>query len=258
VVEVRYEFATPEPPKLRGGIAAGRIEVETAETAETVVEVEAVRGELEGLKVEQRGREILIEQRRKLGFRNEEYEIRVRAPHGSDVDLNVASADLRAEGRYGSLEVNTASGDVEVGEVERKAKVRSASGEVLLGPVGGRVDVNTASGDVQVRSAGAGATVRSASGEVTIGEAARRVVVQTASGDQTVESVAEGSVELKSASGDVRLGVKQGSRLFVDARSLSGETTSEVALDAVETESTGPLVELKAATMSGDIRIVRA
>ena len=60
-VAVRYEFATPEPPKLRGGIAAGRIEIETAETAETVVDVEAIRGDLEGLKVEQRGREIVVE-----------------------------------------------------------------------------------------------------------------------------------------------------------------------------------------------------
>jgi DUF4097 and DUF4098 domain-containing protein YvlB len=253
---VTYEFATPEPPKLRGGVAAGRIEIETAETAETVVDVEAIRGDLEGLKVEQRGREIVIEQRKRFGFKNDEYEVRIRAPHGSEIDLNLASADIRAEGRFSSLEINTASGDVEVGEVERNAKVRSASGDVQLGPVGGRVDVNTASGDVQVRSAGAGATVRSASGDVMIGEAAQRVVVQTASGDQLIEAVAQGSVELKSASGDVQLGVKPGSRLFVDARSLSGDTTSEVELSGVETATEGPLVELKAATMSGDIRIV--
>jgi len=254
-----YQFATPEPPKLRGGIAAGKIEIETAETAETVVEVEAIRGDLEGLKVEQHGRDIVIEQRKKLGFRNDaEYEIRVRAPHGTDVDLNVASADVRAEGPLGSLEVNTASGDVTAGDVTGSVKVRSASGDVQLGTVGGRVDVNTASGDVEVRAAGAGATVRSASGDVEIEEAAQRVVVQTASGDQTVQAIAEGSVELKSASGDVHVGVKQGSRLRVDARSLSGDTVSEVELGGVELETGGPLVELKAATMSGDIRIVRA
>ena len=254
-----YQFSTPEPPRLRGGIAAGKIEIETAETDETVVEVEAIRGDLDGLKVEQHGRDIVIEQRRKLGFRNDaEYEIRVRAPQGTDVDMNVASADVRAEGPLGSLEVNTASGGVTAGDVAGNAKVRSASGDVQLGTVGGRVDVNTASGDVEVRAAGGGATVRSAPGDVEISEAAQRVVVQTASGDQVVQAIAEGSVELKSASGDVHVGVRQGSRLHVDARSLSGETTSEVELAGAEVETGGPLVELKAATMSGDIRIVRA
>lgn len=252
-----YEFPTPEPAKLRGGIAAGRIEIETVETAETVVEVDAIRGDVEGLKVFQRGREIVIEQR-KRGFKDDEYEVRIRTPHGSDIDLNLASADIRADGRFGSLEVNTASGDVEVGEVERNAKVRSASGDVQLGPVAGRVDVNTASGDVQVDTAGAGGTIRSASGDVQIGRAAQRVTVQTASGDQMIGSVGEGSVDLKSASGDVQVGIREGSRLHVDARSMSGDTTSEVELLGVETGTEGPLVEVKAATMSGDIRIVRA
>jgi len=256
---MRYEFSTPEPPKLRAGIAAGRIEIETAETAETVVEVEAIRGDLENLKVEQHGHDIVVETRRRFALnRNDEYEIRIRAPHRTDADLNVASADVTAAGRLGGVEINTASGDVQVDEVEQDAKVRSASGDVRLGPVGGRVDVNSASGDVSVRRAGAGATVRSASGDVLIGEATQRVSVQTASGDQLIESGAEGAVDLKSASGDVKVGIKQGSRLFVDARSMSGETTSELELTGVEPDGDGPLVELKAATMSGDIRIVRA
>jgi DUF4097 and DUF4098 domain-containing protein YvlB len=253
-----YEFATPEPPRFRGIIAAGRIEIQTVDTAETVVDVEAIRGDLESLKVFQHGRDIVIENRKRFGFGNDEYEVRIRAPHGSDIDLSLASADIRADGRFGSLEINTASGDVEVGEVERNAKVRSASGDVQVGPVAGRVDVNTASGDVQVHTAGAGGTIRSASGDIQIGRAAQRVTVQTASGDQTIESVAEGSVDLKSASGDVQVGIKEGSRLRVDARSLSGDTSSEVELQGVETATEGPLVELKAASMSGDIRIVRA
>jgi DUF4097 and DUF4098 domain-containing protein YvlB len=257
-VEVIYEFATPEAPRLRGGIAAGRVEIETADTQTSVVEVEALRGNLENLKVEQHGREIVVEQRKKLGLRGDEFLIRITAPHGLDVDFNVASADLRARGQLGSLETNSASGDVTVEEVARNAKVRAASGDVHIERVAGAVDVNTASGDVAIGSAAGGASVRSASGDVRIGEAAKRVSINTASGDQLVERFAQGTVDVKSASGDVVVGVQQGSRLFVDARSLSGETSSEMALDGVETETDGPLVEIKAATMSGDIRIVRA
>jgi DUF4097 and DUF4098 domain-containing protein YvlB len=256
---VRYDFATKEPPKLRFGIAAGRIEVETAEVAETTVEVEAIRGDVEDLKVEQHGREIVIESRNRLGLkRDQEFDIRVRAPHGSAADANVASAPFRAAGRLGALEVNSASGDILVEDVDGEAKIRSASGDVQLGAVGGRAEINTASGDVQIGSTGRGGTIRSASGDVQIGAASHQVKLQTASGDMVIGAIAEGSVDVKSASGDVRIGIKEGSRLFVDARSLSGDTTSEIELGGAEPGSGGPLVEVMGTTMSGDIRIVRA
>jgi DUF4097 and DUF4098 domain-containing protein YvlB len=254
---VRYEFATTETPKLRFGIPAGRIDIETSDDPTTIVDVEAIRGDVEDLKVEQHGRDIVIETRKKFG-RNSEFAIRISTPHGADVDANVASADIHVAGRLGGLEVNTASGDVQADEVERDVKIRSASGDVRLTAVGGRADVNSASGDVQIDSAGAGGTIRSASGDIQIGEAAKRVNVQTASGDLHVVSIAEGEVDAKSASGDVLVGIRQGSRLYVDARSMSGDTSSEVELDSVEAATDGPLVSVKAATMSGDIRIVRA
>jgi hypothetical protein len=256
---VRYDFATQEPPRLRFGVGAGRVEVETADGAETTIDVEAIGGEVEDLKVEQHGRDIVVEGRRRFGLKgNQEFDIRVRAPHGSEVDANVASAPFRAVGRLRKLELNTASGAVQVENVEHDVKIHSASGDVQLGSVGGRADVNTASGDVQIGAAGGGGTIRSASGDVLIGEAAQQVKLQTASGDMVIGSIAEGSVDVKSASGDVRVGIKQGSRLHVDARSLSGDTTSEVELGGVEIATNGPLVEIKGTTMSGDIRIVRA
>ena len=222
------------------------------------MEVEATSGDVEDVKVEQRGRRIVIEHRKRFRLaRADEYEVRIRAPHGADAELTVASADVLVSGRLGEVEAKTASGHLKLEALEGDARIRSASGDVEIGSAAGRLDVNTASGDVQVGSAASGATVRSASGEVRFGEVAGRVVVQTASGDHLIGSVADASVDLKSASGDLRIGIKQGSRVFVDARSLSGETTSEVQLEGAETATDGPLVELKAVTMSGDIHVVR-
>jgi DUF4097 and DUF4098 domain-containing protein YvlB len=255
---MRYEFATPEPPKLRVGIAAGRVEVETAETAETVVEVEAIHGNIDSLRVEQRGREIVVEHRKRLSIVRDEYDIRIRLPYGADGEFDLASANARVSGRLGAFEVNSASGDVQAEHVEKDARVRSASGDVRIASVGGRADVNTASGDIELGRVDGGLTARSASGDVRVQEAAAKVSINTASGDQTIEAVGHGRVELKSASGDCRVGVKRGSRLFVDARSMSGEATSEVELLGAETTEEGPLVELKASTMSGDISVVRA
>jgi hypothetical protein len=84
--------------------------------------------------------------------------------------------------------------------------------------------------------------------------------VNTASGDIDLRRVVSGEVKVNSASGDVVVGVAQGSRLWVDAQSLSGDTSSELELESgvpVETDE-GPLVELRAVTMSGDISVRRA
>ena len=122
----------------------------------------------------------------------------------------------------------------------------------------GRLDLTVASGDVSVRAAEAGGSIRTASGDVIVGESADRLDVTTASGDQNIEAIEAGALVLKSASGDMRIGIRQGSRFRVDARSLSGEAYSELEVLGVETATDGPLVELKATTTSGDIRIVRA
>jgi DUF4097 and DUF4098 domain-containing protein YvlB len=255
---VRYEFSTPEPPKLRVGLASGRVEIETDETAETIVEVEALRGDLDDLRVEQRGREIVVENRKRISLGRDEYDVRIRVPHDADADLNVASADVRAHGRLGNVEVNTASGDVEIEHVTGDARVHAASADVRLGSIGGRADVNSASGDVALETVVGDVAVRTASGDVSVGAARAGMSIYTASGDQTIGSVTEGSVELKSASGDVQIGIKQGSRLWIDARSMSGDTSSELEILGAETSSEGPLVELRATSMSGDIRVVRA
>ncbi len=258
----RHEFHTEHPPRLSVRIPEGYVEVTTAEAGETVVEVEAMRGDPEEVLVEQRGDEIVVDARRRVvgfGFlRSEEYAVRITAPHGAKLDAETASADVRVRGVLADLQVKCASGDVEAGTVDGEARVRSASGDVSIGLVGGRVEVNTASGEVEVGHAGGDVAVRSASGDVRIDEASAGVSVQTASGDVEVGSVIQGSADVKSASGDVRVGIKQGSRLWVDARSMSGETTSELEVLPAETSTDGPLVELRAQTMSGDIRIVRA
>jgi hypothetical protein len=63
---------------------------------------------------------------------------------------------------------------------------------------------------------------------------------------------------LQTASGDIEVGVKRGTKVFIDARSMSGETTSDLDIGDEAAEDAGPVIELKATAMSGDIRVVRA
>jgi putative adhesin len=276
-------FQTPNPVRLDIRLGAGEVRLEASQTTETTVRLEPLRDNdasvaaVEEARVEQRGDEILIDVReRRRGFRGSEVLVEVRCPEGSSVRGKTGSADVEGHGRFGSADVETGSGDVQFGELSEEAKVNAASGDVQIGSVGGEGRINTASGDVQVGSFAAAAKINSASGDVQIGEVGGRLEVNsasgdvavreassavsmnTASGDQTVGSVVEGKVELKSASGELKIGIREGSTLWVDARSRSGEVTSELPVSDLPPEGDAPHVELRANTMSGDITIVRA
>ena len=255
---MRYEFDTPRSTRLAVRIPAGRIELATEGTVRTTVEV-APPDAADDVEVEQRGDDIRIELRHRLGrVGRREYVVRIEGPDGPDVEIETSSADVRARGRLGELEAKASSGDIDVEIVDGQARVRTASGDVSIRLVGGRADVNTASGDVELGSAEGDVSIRTASGDVRVAEALADVSVYTASGDQQIGATVHGSVDLKSASGNLRIGIRRGSRLHVDARSMSGSTVSELELSGIEADGEGPLVELRAVSMSGDIRIVRA
>ena len=281
-------FQTPGETRLDIRLGAGEVRIETAEVQETTVVLEPLRDNdaskaaIENARVELRdrgkGHEVVIDVRdRGRGiFRNAEVLVAVTSPEGTSVESKSGSADVEGHGRFGSVEVETGSGDVEFGEIAGDAHVNAASGDVQLGSIGGDVRANTASGDVQIREIGGEAkinsasgdviirevrgelSVNSASGDVLVREAASTVGLNTASGDQEIGSVTTGKVTLKSASGDLKVGIREGTSLWVDARSRSGEVRSELPVSELPPDGNGPSVELRANTMSGDITVARA
>jgi len=270
----RETFETPGEVTLDLRVPVGRIDVETAPGTTTEVELDArggddqVRELLDDARIELResggGHEVIVdvEARRGVGFgflRKLDVRLRVRAPEGVQLRAETASADLRGRGRFGSLHAKAASGDLDLDEVNGDAQVEAASGDVRLAGVGGAIDISTASGDIRLGHVKGPLSARAASGDIHVDEAGD-AKVRTASGDQRILAVAEGSVELQSMSGDITVGVRKGSNLWVDARAMSGDLNSEVALDDAPpaVEDGAPLVELRATSMSGDINVVRA
>ena len=284
-------FQTPGHVRLDVRLGAGEIRLETDEVEETTVALEALRDNdasravVENARVEFRergdGYEVVIDARdrgRGLSgiFRGAEVLVAVKSPHGTSVESKTGSADVEGRGRFGSVEVESGSGDIQFAEIADEARISAASGDVQLGEVGGSARINTASGDIQIRSVGGDAKINSASGDVLVRdvtgelsvntasgdvlvrETASSVSINTASGDQQLGSIATGRVDLKSASGDLKVGVQEGSTLWVDARSRSGDVRSELPVSDLPPDGNGPTVELRANTMSGDITVTRA
>jgi DUF4097 and DUF4098 domain-containing protein YvlB len=261
----RETFETPGPLALDIRVPSGDIELEADAGSETVVELQASPELEEEARIELRPRReghelsIVIEKRSGL-FRalREDVRLRVSCPPASDVELSTASAGVDARGSFGGVEVNTASGDVTFEQATADVQVNTASGDLKLDEVSGNLTVNTASGDVEVGMLGGEGKIRSASGDVDIDEAHASLKVQTASGDVQIESVREGDVVLQTASGDIEVGIKEGSKLWIDAKSMSGETSSELELGDAPTHGEGPMVDVRATAMSGDIKVKRA
>jgi DUF4097 and DUF4098 domain-containing protein YvlB len=237
-------FHTPGTAALRIRVPAGRIRVETVEGEETRVELSSDPAVEDAATIRSRGSEVLIEidDKKMFGFVRiaPDVKIHVSCPHRVELDVKSVSADVEVSGVTGPTELKSVSGDVEIQRVEGDLAIKSVSGDVTAGTVTGRTTLQTVSGDVH------------------LDEACDSVTAQTVSGDQTLDSVVKGNVTLKSVSGDMQIGVKAGSSLWLDAKSVSGDTRSDLPIGDAPPDDDGPLIELRATAMSGDIQIVRA
>lgn len=266
-------FDVPGPLSLSVKLPAGEIDLETHDSPTADIELAPLRRDeaserlAEEARVELRrrgdGYELVVDaEEGRLGFLswgNAQLRLTARVPEGTDLQIDSRSADVTGSGTFGAAAVKTASGDTELPRVEGDAVVKSASGDVTIARVGGALVANTASGDVDVAEVGGEVVVKTASGDVELGPVGGTAAsVSSASGDVTLASVAQGQVTIQSASGDIDVGIRRGSRLWVDAKSMSGETRSELELGDAPADEEGPLVELRATTMSGDVVVRRA
>jgi DUF4097 and DUF4098 domain-containing protein YvlB len=173
-------------------------------------------------------------------------ELRVRAsvPHGAEVKVKTASADTRLDGHFGQVGVNSVSGDLRVrGEIAGNANVKTVSGDADLDSVDGDLSAHTVSGDLR------------------IGPVTGSAETKTVSGDIRFQSVTAGDVRFSSVSGDVEIGIADGSAVDVDAGSTSGDLSSEVPLASEPQYAEGepaPTVVLRGRTVSGDVKVFRA
>ncbi|MDX6397763.1 MAG: hypothetical protein QOJ43_1171, partial [Gaiellaceae bacterium] len=184
--------------------------------------------------------------------------IRIRCPEEADLDCMTASADVATTGRLGLVEVKTASGDVAAEDVAG-LRVQSASGDVRASTVDGEARLQTVSGDVRLGTVTGPVSATLVSGDFALDDARTDLSAKTVSGDQRVGAVREGQIKLQSVSGDVRVGIRPGTRLRIDANSTSGDVSSE--LDVKDAPSETPSTReahLEAKTVSGDIEITRA
>lgn len=282
-------FETPGGVRLHVQNEVGLVAVTATATEETVVWLEAHTPGAEELVeraiVECRPtgrRHMVVVKVPKQGMgsrfiRRNPVTVRVDLPEGSDVTVVAGSADVEVTGPIGAAEFTTSSGDVAADDVAANLVARSASGDLTVGAVGGDLRVQTASGDlrcssvagravfttasgdVEVGAAAGQVEVKATSGAVRLGELARGARVTNVSGDVRVLAIDEGTLHVRSVSGNVSVGVATGVDLHVDVETMSGEVRSDIPLDdAPRAARRDALVELSVRSVSGNVEIERA
>lgn len=278
-----HVFETPQPVDLKVELSTGGIDITASDTSETRVELEAVNGDshaedlIAGARVEQHGTKIsVIMPKNRSGFFGRKGQVRatITVPHESSLKIETGSADLEARGRYAQVSVASGSGDIEIehissgdlkagsGDIDVETvlgsvNVKTGSGAVKLGTVGANGDVLAGSGDIVVAAVEGSLKVKTGSGDIVVESGGDKVDAMAGSGDLLLKTVTRGEVFAKTGSGDVTIGVAQGTSAYLDIQTVTGDVTS--SLDSTESPLDGDAtVAINVISGTGDVVLQRA
>ena len=190
-------------------------------------------------------------------LRRSRLDVRATVPPGADLVGATAAGDLRVTGPLADATVRTASGDIRLDEVER-LQAKAASGDLYVETITGGAEITVASGDVRLGRVGPRLECAAASGDVSLGEASGAIRVRSASGGVVIDKFLDGTLEVKTMSSDVTVGIPPRRKVSYDLHSLSGSVelpTDSRPRDDGPTEGT---VDIRVRAVSGSLRLRHA
>jgi hypothetical protein len=261
-------FDTPTPITVTVDFVVGHLQVIAGDRADTVVDVQPSDGssaaakEAEKATVEFADGNLTIKvpkPSRAAGWftKTGSVDVSIQLPAGSNLRGDAAMGSLRSEGRLGQCRFRVASGDITLAHVEDAAEVTTWNGQVRIAEVGGRAEIENGNGSIWVGSAGGDLRLSTANGSLTVDRAGANVSAKTANGSIRIGEVATGSVVLNSASGELEVGIAEGTAAWLDVSSWSGEVRNRLG-STDRPEPTDRTVDIQARTYHGDILIRRS
>jgi DUF4097 and DUF4098 domain-containing protein YvlB len=198
----------------------------------------------------------VIQRKDGWGLRGRDLRVEVTVPPGTVADVATGSGDVSTEGTLAELVLQSGSGDATIDRVAGAARLKNSSGDLRVREVEEHLTATTASGDIEAGSIGGALEARTASGDIEVGTATGPAKAMSASGDLTIRS-SHADLSRRSVSGDIAIGVPPGTRVWFDVSSTSGDVMSDLDPDDARGGDEAAY-EIRAASVSGDIRIRRA
>ncbi|WP_051192052.1 DUF4097 family beta strand repeat-containing protein [Microbacterium luticocti] len=271
------------PATVQVEVQMGRVEVVAGDRTDVAVAVTPSRPNragdrraAEATRIERVGERIVVKtpfRMRMLGP-GDSVEVRVEVPAGTDLTVTVSYGSVQTAGKlgavradvsYGDLDVQAAQrfdltgghGDYRVGEVDGDAGIGIKSGSVHLSRVGGRLRVTGADGRIEIDALDGPGELSTSSGAIEVGTAASDLTVRAAYGGITVREAVRGAVRIDGSYGNVDVGVRGGTAVWLDVGSQHGVVRTDLAADAGPRDGEDTL-ELRVRTGYGSITVHRA
>ncbi|MDH5503880.1 MAG: DUF4097 domain-containing protein [Acidimicrobiia bacterium] len=246
----RELFQITGRPQISVAFPSGRLSVRTG--GDDAVEVTVTGRRADEFEIGQVGSTISVRYEGR-GIAGGSHHVDLVVPSSTRLDMAGASVDVDVE-RVDELEVRLASGDIRAGEVDGDVSLKTASGDANLGKVTGRISVASASGDVIVERAEGDCSLTTVSGDIDIQIALHDLITKSVSGDVKVAQFDGSRFSSKTMSGDVSVTVPRGRIIDIDLISRSGRCkVPEEASSPFEGERKH--VDITCKSVSGDIKI---
>jgi Putative adhesin len=273
-------FATPGPIAVTVQVAGARVRVTASERTDTVVLVEPVneasRSDVKvasKTKVDFAGSQLSIKTTTP-GDKSGSVAITIDLPAGSSLVAYLAHSSVHVAGSVGEFELHLASGQVELDRIAA-LQANISAGEVTIGHIDGRADIDGGAFGIRIGEVEGTVTIASSGGRAWIGHASAdldlssgscgfdidradgSVTATTGSGAIRIGRLTRGQARLMNGSGNIEVGIGEGTAARVEASSERGSVRNSVASQENPATSDA-LVSVHARTRHGDIVIQRA
>jgi hypothetical protein len=278
-------FATPDPISVTIELSVGDVRLVASDRTDTVVDVRPTdESDDSDVQATQQTRVEFADGRltvrgpkaRAFDFskKTRSVAVLVELPTGSAVHAEVALGDVHSAGvlgecrfklsvghfrldHTGRLRLNT-NGHISVGTITGDADIATGSGRVQIGEIRGAAEIKNSNGDTDLGSITGRLRARAANGDISVDRADAGVDAKTSNGSIRLGQVIRDSVTLDTASGDLEIGVADGTAAWLDLKTGHGRVQN--ALDGVDQApaKSEETVEVRAHTSFGDITVRRS
>ncbi|WP_129667069.1 DUF4097 family beta strand repeat-containing protein [Phytoactinopolyspora endophytica] len=279
-------FATPEPIAATVEVGGAQVQVTASDRTDTVVLVEPIdkasRKDVkvaENTKVELADGQLSVKMT-KAGDKKGSVTITIELPAGSSLAAYLWSSSVQVDGSVGNCELYMASGrvqvdridalqaslstgEIEIGHIAGRASIQGAMFKLRIGEVKGAVGLQNAGGHAWIGHASADIDLSSGTCDFDIDRADGDVIATTGGGAIRIGRMANGRAKLKNGSGDIEVGISEGTVASIDVNSERGAVHNFLSSQGApasqgEPRATDAKIAVFARTRHGDITVQRA
>jgi len=256
------EFITPGPIAAIVEVAGAQVRVTASDRTDTVVLVEPIN--------EASRSDVKVADKTKVDFadghlsvktttpgdKSGSVSITIDLPAGSSLAAYLAHSSVQVDGPVGQCELHLASGQVQLDRIDA-LQASIASGEVTIGHIAGRATFDGGAFTLRIGDACGDFDLSSGSGVFDIDRADGNITATTGSGAIRIGRMTHGQAKLMNGSGNIEVGIGEGTAASIDANSERGAVHDFVSSPG-NPDPSDPKVMVHARTRHGDIILQRA